>query len=89
MSVAGRCSVPIQVLNSLRQGCVMAPVLFNLYVVVVLETFLELLSRLTLRSGVGSHVNINWNLLPSSTRYSRIPNDCLPDLECTDDGMLL
>ena len=87
--VAGRCSEPIQVLNSLRQGCVMAPVLFNLYVAFVLETFLKLLSRLHLKSGVGLHVNINWNLLPPSTRYSRIPNDRISDLEYTDDGMLL
>ena len=87
--VAGGCSEPIQVLNSLRQGCVMAPVLFNVYVAFVLETFLELLSRLHLKSGVGLHVNINWNLLPPSTRYSRIPNDRISDLEYTDDGMLL
>ena len=87
--VAGGCSEPIQVLNSLRQGCVMAPVLFNLNVAAVLETFLEFLSRLHLESGVGLHVNINWNLLPPSTHYSRIPNDRISHLEYTDDGMLL
>ena len=37
MRVAGGCSEPIQVRNGLRQGCVMAPVLFNLYFAVVLE----------------------------------------------------
>ena len=57
--VAGGCSEPVQVLNSLQEGCVMAPVLFNLYVVVVLETFLELFSRLHPESGVGLHVIIN------------------------------
>ena len=44
--VAGGCSEPIQVCNGLRQGCVMARVLFNLYFAVVLERFHELLSRL-------------------------------------------
>ena len=87
--VAGGCSEPIQVLNSLWQGCVMAPVLFNLYVAVVLGTFLELLSRLHLESGVRLHVIINWNLIPPSTRYSRIPNDRTSDLEYTDDTMIL
>ena len=66
----------------------MAPVLFNLYVAVVLETFLELLSRLHLESGVELHVNINWNLLPPSTRYLGIPNDGISDLD-TNNGMLL
>ena len=89
MRVAGGCSELIQVLNSLRQGCVMAPVLFNLYVTVVLGAFLELLSRLHPESGVGLHVIINLNLLPPSTRYSRISNDRISDLEYTDDGMLL
>ena len=63
--------------------------LFNLYVVVVLETFLELLSRLHLESGEGLHVNVNWNLIPPSTRYSPIPNDHISDFEYTDDGMHL
>ena len=35
--VAGGCSEPIQVRKGLRQGCVMAPVLFNLYFAIVLE----------------------------------------------------
>ena len=88
--VAGGCCEPTQVLNSIRQGCVMAPVLFNLNVAAVLETFLEFLSRLRLESGVGLHVNTNWNLLPPSTRYSRIPNDRISHLQYTDDdGMLL
>ena len=88
--VGAGCSDPIQVLNSIRQGCVMAPLLFILYVAAVLETFLEFLSRLHLESGVGLHANINWNLLLPSTRYSRIPNDRISHLENTDDdGMLL
>ena len=87
--VASGCSEPIQVLNRLRQGCVMASVLFNLHVAVVLETSLELLYRFHLESGVGLHVNIKSNLLPPSTRYSRIPNDRISDLEYADDGILL
>ena len=67
----------------------MAPVLFNLNVAGVLETFLEFLSRFHLESGVGLHVNINWHLLPPSTRYSWIPNDRISHLKYTDDGMLL
>ena len=82
MRVAGGCCEPTQVLNSLRQGCVMARGPFNLY---VLETFLKLLSRLHLESSVGMHVNINWNLLPPSTRYSPISNDRISDLEYTGD----
>ena len=86
--VAGGCSEPIQVRNGLRQGCVIAPVLFDLYFAVVLERFHELLSRLHPESGVGLHVNINGNLFPRSTRHSQIPNDRIIDLECADDGML-
>ena len=86
--VAGGCSEPIQVRNGLRQGCVMAPVLFNLYFAIVLERFHELLSRLHPESGVGLHVNINGNLFPRSTRHSQIPNDRISDLEYADDGML-
>ena len=32
--------------------------------------------------------NINGNLFPRSTRHSQISNDCISDLEYTDDGML-
>ena len=39
--VAGGWSEPIQVRNGLRQGCGMAPVLFNLYFAVGLERFHE------------------------------------------------
>ena len=54
--VGGGCSEPIQVRNGLWQGCVVAPVLLNLYFAVVLERFHELLSRLQPKSGVGLHV---------------------------------
>ena len=74
--------------NGLRQGCVMARVLFNLYFAVVLERFHELLSRLPPESCVGLHVNIDWNLFPRSTCHFRIPNDRISDLEYAVDGML-
>ena len=37
--VAGGWSDPVQVRNGLWHGCIMAPVLFNLYFVVVFERF--------------------------------------------------
>ena len=43
----------IEVTNGLRQGCTMAPTLFNMYACVVLERWLEKVEGV---EGIGAHI---------------------------------
>ena len=68
--VSNTSTDPIRVQNGLRQGCVMAPVLFNLYFTVVLERYHDLMAQNSVPSGIELCVSINGNLFPD---YLAVP----------------
>ena len=88
--VAGGCTDPISVKNGLRQGCVMAPVLFNLYFGLVIERWRSLLVERGIESGVDFSFTIDGQLFPRVTR--RRPHSesgHADDFEFADDAVLL
>ena len=66
--VAGIKTEAIDVCNGLRQGCVMAPVLFNLYLTLVLERWGMAMEDVDPAAGIELMFNINGDLFLSSRR---------------------
>ena len=84
--VAGGLSDVIQVRNGLRQGCVLAPVLFNLYLTLVVERWRARLKEMNVDVGVELHYQINGQLF-SSSRCRMPSQSVLTDFEYADDAM--
>ena len=82
--VSNKSTDPIRVESRMHQGCVMAPVLFDLYFTVVLQRYHDLMA---LPSGIELCVTINCNLFPRPSRRAAAPNDSISDLEYADDAM--
>ena len=78
----------IVVENGLRQGCTMAPVLFNLYFGVVVQAWLQRLQFLNIPVGVTIQSYINGNLF-SRTRRNVGQSNRVSDFEFADDAVLL
>ena len=84
--VAGGLSDVIQVRNGLRQGCVLASVLFSLYLTLGVERWRARLKEMNVDVGVELHYQINGQLFPSSR--CRMPSQSvLTDFEYADDAM--
>ena len=84
--VDGELLEEIEVENGLRQGCTMAPSLFNLYACVVAETWLDRVSDI---EGVGTYLLYKYNqkLFKRNTRGAS--NSTLYECEFADDVALL
>ncbi|XP_065182367.1 uncharacterized protein LOC135813077 [Sycon ciliatum] len=88
--VAGGCTDPISVQNGLRQGCVMAPVLFNLYFGLVMERWRSVLRERGIESGVDFSFLINGQLFPRAAgRRRQSQTGHADDFEFADDAVLL
>lgn len=86
--VDGDVSGSISVENGLRQGCVMAPLLFNLYFGLVLEAWRTAIAAAGV-NGVSliSSIHGNGNLFPKRTRQTGTTS--INDLGFADDAALL
>ena len=84
--VGGTHSDPIAINNGLRQGCAIAPVLFNLYFSLVLEKWLAAMQVMDC-DGVPLKVNINGHLFNGPRSQHHILT--LTDLEFADDAVLI
>ena len=87
-TASGVCDT-ISVENGLRQGCVMAPVLFNLYFALVLERWRD---QLQASKDVGIQViyKCDGDLFPSlCQRHSSSQSSTVTDMEYTDDAALV
>ncbi|XP_065197221.1 uncharacterized protein LOC135828726 [Sycon ciliatum] len=86
--VDGDVSGNISVENGLRQGCVMAPLLFNLYFGLVLEAWRSAIAAAGV-NGVSliSSIHGSGNLFPKRTRQTGTTS--VNDLEFADDAALL
>ena len=84
--VGGELLDEIEVRNGLRQGCTMAPTLFNLYACVVAERWLE---RVKDVEGVGTciYYKLDQQLFRKSTRGAE--QVCLTECQFADDVALL
>ena len=78
-------SIPVN--NGLRQGCSMAPVLFNLFFELVLETWRMEMDRAHPRHQVEFRYSINGNLFNGPR--SSCQDSSAPDLEFADDALLI
>ena len=83
--VAGESSGTIHVQNGLRQGCVMAPVLFNLFFGLVIERWRETLTERDIDAGV-SFRHVDDNRFLYSVR--RAQSTEVTDFEYADDAVL-
>ena len=77
----------IEVRNGLRQGCSMAPMLFNLFFSLVLETWRSKMEELCPGHSVSFRFNINGNLFNRSRTSCKTSS--APDLELADDAVLI
>ena len=79
---------PIQVRNGLRQGCIMAPVLFNLYLTLVVVRWRSVLRGIDPGIGVDVRFKIDGKLFLSSARRSVGVLDAtlVSDVEYADDA---
>ena len=88
--VAGGCTDPISVQNGLRQGCVMAPVLFNLYFGLVMERWRSVLRERGIESSVDFSFLISGQLFPRAAgRRRQSQTGHADDFEFADDAVLL
>ena len=74
--------------NGLRQGYVMAPVLFNLYFAVVMERWTAVMQE-SGRSGIKFRYKINGDLFPRDSRKADMSDGHTHDLEYGDYAVLL
>ena len=77
----------IPVMNGLRQGCSMAPVLFNLFFALVLEKWNAEMAQAFPNHGVAFHFNVNGNLYNRPRTVHRTSSTT--DLEFADDVVLI
>ena len=86
VSVGGEASESLKIGHGVKQGCVLAPTLFALYLTAVLETMsLDLLSGLYIRTRTDGKL---YNLARlKSCRRTR--EDCIRELLYADDSALL
>ncbi len=77
----------IAVNNGLRQGCSMAPVLFNLFFALVLEKWRMEMAEVYPDHEVAFRLNINGNLF--NRPRSAHQQSAAPDLEFADDAVLI
>ena len=84
--VGGELLEEIEVRNGLRQGCTMAPTLFNLYACVVIEQWRE---RVKDVEGVGTYIlcKLDQQLFRRSTRGAS--GECFSECQFADDIALL
>ena len=84
--VGGELLDEIEVRNGLRQGCTMAPTLFNLYACVVAERWLEKVKDV---EGVGTciYYKLDQQLFRRSTREAE--QECFTECQFADDVALL
>ena len=85
--VGASTTEPFAVNNGLRQGCVMAPVLFNLYFGVVLERWAQVMQDSDHPPGIPIQFSINGNLFSKPARQSTAA--IINDIEYADDAVLL
>ena len=85
---AGGLTDPIQVKNGLRQGCVMAPVLFNLFFGLVVQRWQVALQEHSVVGGVDMCYRINGDLFPRVTRQVYSQTASVLDFEFADDAVL-
>ena len=88
--VGGGATDELCVENGLRQGCTMAPILFNLYFGVVVQAWLCTLQSAEMSVGVSIHSHINGDLFSCAKRRQRdrvFSN--LSDFEFADDAVLI
>ena len=84
--VGSSCTTPFAVRNGLRQGCSIAPVLFNLYFSLVMEKWREQRAHVNPGSAVLFRYNINGNLFNQAR--SKYTLGSVADLEFADDAVL-
>ena len=80
VSAAGDVSEPFQVFAGVKQGCVLAPVLFNIFIAAVLRVF---------RTNIGEELNGIPKLLTRLKAHSKCWAVTVSEIRCADDSAFL